>query len=167
MTDADVHTALTRWIASVTGLVTMQAYQNIKEPALPYIMVNMMGTAEVHDRPSDIDYQETETENSEGELEVLATPIIDGEWRFSVHAYGSSPTSYLRKLKTAAKLNQKQEPLFPNLVIHELSQIRHVPEWIKNAWQPRAQIDVIVRGVVADGYVVDVIDQAPVTIETA
>jgi hypothetical protein len=51
------------------------------------------------------------------------------------------------------------EPLMPSLVIHEVSQIRNVPEWINNAWQPRSQMDVFVHGLTKDGFVVDVIEQ--------
>ena len=91
--------------------------------------------------------------------EVVATPLIETEWRLSLHAYGPEPTDVLRPIRAAAQLAQKNEPLMPGLTVHEVSQIRHVPDFVNEAWRPRAQMDLFVRGIVKDGFVIDVIEE--------
>lgn len=153
MTNDKVHGDLVRWIASVTGLKAIRAHQSGKAPALPYIMVNFLGQAEVREHPQAIEY----TGNDDDP--VTAVLVIEVEWRFSVHAYGESPTDLLRPIVSAVKLPQAMESLLPSSVIHEISQIRNVPEYINSVWQPRAQMDVFVRGLIRDGHVIDVIEQ--------
>lgn len=151
MTNDEVHSAVVRWIKQITGKTTIQDHQSGKAPALPYCMVNFTGMVEVREHPSEVEY--------EGETEITARPIIEMEWRFSVHSYGPQPTDTLRPVVSAAKLAQVMEPMFPALVIHEISQIRNVPDWINNEWQPRAQMDIVLRGVTRDGHVIDVIEE--------
>ncbi len=161
MTNDQVHTALNQWIRTKTGNTTViKANQGGTAPALPYIMTNFTGSAEVRQHHADVEFTETNVENSEGELIVTAAPVIEMEWRFSVHAYGTSPTDRLRPIVSAMKMLQPQEPLIPGLHVHEISQIRNVPDWISNAWQPRAQMDLFVRGIIRDSVgTVDVIDE--------
>lgn len=170
MTNEAVHSAVVRWLASLTAKTVIKSHPGGKAPSLPYVMVNMTGFFEVREHPQDIEYEEADT----GEMDtgdqfppVTATPIIEAEWRFSVHAYGSSPTDILRPIVSAVKLAQIMEPLMPGLVIHEISQIRSVPDWINEQWQPRAQMDFNVRGLIKDGHVIDVIEEAPFDIERA
>lgn len=151
MTNDEVHSAVVRWIAAVTGKTTIHAYQGIKAPALPYIVVNLTGVSEVREHPQETEY--------DGDEEVIATPVIEAEWRFSAQSFGPSPTDILRPVVSAQKLAQIAEPLMPGLIIHELSEIRHVPDFINNAWEPRAQMDIFVRGLVKDGHVIDVIEE--------
>ena len=108
-----------------------------------------------------------------GQGDVTAKPQIETEWRFSVHAYGAhrinpktdavvsprplTPTDILRPIRAAAQLVQKNEPLMPGLIVHEVSAIRNVPEFVNARWEPRAQMDLFIRGIVADGFVIDVI----------
>lgn len=166
MTDHDVWSAVVRWVAAKTGLVTIKANEGGEDPPRPYVMVNLTGEIDLHERPMDIEYAGTTT--------VTATPVIETEWRFSVHGYALEPidpvtkqkrnpvpmrpTDILRPIRSASKLSQPMEPLYPALTVHEVSQIRNVPDWINNAWQPRAQMDLIVRGIIRDGHVVDVIE---------
>jgi len=159
MTDDEVHSSLVRWISAVTGKTVIKAYQGGDDPALPYIMVNRTGTAEVRKWAQEDIYTELDTENSEGKLEILAVPVLEIEFRFSVHSYGPSPTDALRPIRTAFHLTQMNEPLMPGLIPHEISQIRDVPDWINNRWEPRAQMDVFLRGLVKDGFVIDTIEE--------
>lgn len=160
MTNDEVHSAVVRWVKAKTGATTIKAHQSGPTPALPYVMVNDTGTAEVRRWHQKTEYTETDAENSAGEKIVTAAPVIEMEWRFSVHAYGPSPTDRLRPIVSAMKVPQAMEPLMPGLHIHEVSAIRDVPDWIENAWQPRAQMDLIVRGIIRDSVgPVDVIDE--------
>ena len=163
MTNDEVHEALVRWIAKITGRTTIKAYQKTKSPALDYVMVNFTGMSEVREHAQLIEYSEAGTgdiDTGDEFPDVTATPVIETEWRFSVHAYGSSPTDILRPIVSAQKLSQVTEPLLPGLILFELSQIRHVPEFINNAWEFRAQIDIFLRGLTRDGHVIDVIEEA-------
>lgn len=169
MTNDQVHTALNQWIKAKTGVANIvKANLGGTAPALPYIMTNFTGSVEVRQHHIKVDYTETDQENSEGELIVTAAPVIEMEWRFSVHAYGTSPTDRLRPIVSAVKLEQPMEPMFPGLTVHEISQIRNVPDWINNAWQPRAQMDLFVRGIIRDSVgTVDVIDEYSLDIARA
>lgn len=167
MTNNQVHGAVVRWIATTTAVTTIKSHQSGKAPAEPYIMVNMTGFFEVRVHEQDIVYTDGIDPPGSDLAPVTATPIIETEWRFSVHAYGSSPTDILRPIVSAVKLAQAQEPLMPGLIIHEISQIRHVPDWINERWQPRAQMDFNIRGLTKDGHVIDVIEQASFDIARA
>lgn len=161
MTNDQVWTAVVEWVRGKTGNVTtIRANQSGPTPALPYCMVNFTGTAEVRRHHITVDYTETDLINSQGENIITAAPVIEMEWRFSVHAYGGPvPSDRLRPIVSAMKISQPMEPLLPGLLVHGISQIRDVPDWINNAWQPRAQMDLFVRGIIRDAHVVDTIDE--------
>lgn len=161
MTNDQVHTALNQWIRSKTGNTTViKAHQGGTAPTGNYIMTNFTGSAEVRRHNITVEFTDTGVPNSEGENIITAAPVIEMEWRFSVHAYGTSPTDRLRPIVSAMKMLQPMEPLVPGLHVHEISQIRNVPDWINNAWQPRAQMDLFVRGITRDSVgTVDVIDE--------
>ncbi|MFN3833386.1 MAG: LIC_12616 family protein [Allorhizobium sp.] len=169
MTNDQVHTALNQWIRSKTGNGTIiKAHQGGTAPTGNYIMTNFLGSDPVRRHEIEIEFTDTGVPNSEGELIVTAAPVIEMEWRFSVHAYGTSPTDRLRPIVSAMKMLQPMEPLVPGLHIHEISQIRNVPDWINNAWQPRAQMDLFVRGIIRDSVgTVDVIDEYSLDIAPA
>ena len=169
MTNDQIHTALNQWIRSKTGNTTViKAHQGGTAPAPPYIMTNFLGSDPVHRHEIEIEFTDTGVPNSEGENIITAAPVIEMEWRFSVHAYGTSPTDRLRPIVSAMKMLQPMEPLVPGLHIHEISQIRNVPDWINNAWQPRAQLDLFVRGIIRDSVgTVDVIDEYSLDIAPA
>jgi len=166
MTDDQVHSALVRWLAALTGATTIKTHQSGPAPAEPYIAVNLTGTVAVRQWAQTTEYEEAAPDTSEEFGEVTARPLIETEWRFSVHAYGPNPTSILRPVRAAYQLLQRHEPMLPNLVIHEVSQIRNVPDWINEAWQPRAQMDIILRGVTRDGLVIDVIETGKISLGT-
>ena len=162
MTNDQVHTALNQWIRSKTGNGTIiKAHQGGTAPTGNYIMTNFTGSAEVRRNNITVEFTDTGVENSEGENVITAAPVIEYEWRFSVHAYGTSPTDRLRPIVSAMKMLQPMEALgVQGLHVHEISQIRNVPDWINNTWQPRAQMDLFVRGIIRDSVgTVDVIDE--------
>ncbi|WP_395175047.1 LIC_12616 family protein [Roseibium alexandrii] len=167
MTDTDVWEAFIRWLADQTGLKVIKAHQSGDRPSTPYLMVNFTAFRELREMPQNIEYRDTETLNSEGNPEVEATPVIEGEWDFSVHAYGDAPTDSLRKVKGLVHLSQRLEPLLPALTVHETGPINSVPDWVKKAWEPRAQMNVAVRGLIRDGAVVDVIEEYSIGISRA
>ena len=160
MTNDEVWSAAVRWIASVANVVTIRSHEGKKAPALPYIMVNFTGFAQVRQNEQLVEYTDTGIPNTQGKTKISAAPVIEAEWRFSVHAYGSEPTGILRPIVSASKLRQVMEPMFPGLVIVDLSQIRNLPEYIDNKWEPRAQLDFIVCGLTRDGFIVDTIDES-------
>lgn len=163
MTDDEVHSALVRWLAALTGATVIKTHQSGPAPSGAYIAVNMTTTREVRQHPQKVEYEHGDTADM-GTADiyppVTARPVIEVEWQFSCHAYGPAPTGILRPIRSAMKLAQRQEPLLPNLVIHDISQIRNVPDWLNNAWVPRAQMDIFVRGLTRDGLVIDVIEKA-------
>lgn len=162
MNDSALWAALVRWLNMRTGLTVIQTEQSGPRPALPYLALSLTGTAEIREHPQDVQYVNEGTAPNEV---VRASPVIDVEWRFSLHAFGPFPTDLLRPLRSAMHLAQINEPLMPNFVIHDVSQIRNLPEFINNEWEPRAQMDVIVRGLTRDGFLIDVIEQYSFDIE--
>ena len=153
MTDDDITGALVEWLHALIKVTVIQGEQSGDRPALPYVMVRFTGSAELREHAQDIDFAEDAVSGR-----VTATPLIDTEWRFSVHAFGGSPTDLLRPIRSAMAMAQANEPLAPGLLIHEVSQIRSIPEQVNNAWEPRAQIDVFLHGVARDGVLIDTIE---------
>ena len=154
MMDTEVHSAFVRWLTSISGGVkVIKAYGDGERPALPYLMVNQTTISEVRAHAQRESY---DAENTAGE--IVARPLIEAEWTMSVHALGTAPTDALRPVRAAAMLAQKNDPLMPGLHVHDVSAIRFVPEYVNERWEPRAQMDVFLRGIVSDGFVIDVID---------
>lgn len=157
MTDDQVHSALVRWLRGLTGITVIKSHQGGPAPTDPYIAINLTTTRQLRVHAQQIDHSEEDTAG-----EITASPVVEVEWHFSCHAYGPQPTGILRPVRSAIQIAQAQEPMLPNLVIHECSQIRNVPDWINESWEPRAQIDIFVRGLTRDGgFAVDVIEEAP------
>lgn len=165
MTDDELHGRVVEFVARVTGRPTIRSYQSGPPPAGVYVAVNFTGSSAVRDHEQTIDYTPTREDepapDSAGDYPpITATPVIEREWRYSVHAYGDpQPSDVLRPIESAAKLSEILEPLFPDVVLHDVSQVRSVPEWINNAWEPRAQVDIIMRGLTRDGFVINVIEE--------
>lgn len=162
MTENEVHENIVRWISSQTGLTTIKAHQSGNRPEKPYLMVNLLNVRDVQEYEQDVEFTELETENSAGNLEIDAKAVVETEWEFSIHSYGDNPTTALRKIKTRYKIQQAQFSLMPLLVIHDIGTINNVPDWVKNAWEPRSQCNLFVRGLVRDGVVIDVVEEASI-----
>jgi hypothetical protein len=159
-TDAQITGALVRWLTTRTALKVIQGEQGGDKVTLPYVMVRFTGSFEIREHAQDIEYAEDVPS-----ARVMARPVMDTEWRFSVHEFGSSqPSDILRPIRAAAQLAQINEPLMPGVIIHELSEIRNVPELVGQAWEPRAQMDLFVHGLTKDGHLVDTIEEYSVTV---
>jgi hypothetical protein len=162
MTNDEVWSAVIKWVNKITGVKTIMSHQSGPAPTGQYVVVNFTGAIEVRQHEQCIEYEESDdVDTGDVHAPIIARPVIEMEWRFSVHAYGENPTDTLRPVVSAHKLTQTMEPIFPNLTIHEISQIRNVPDWINETWRQRAQMDVVVRGLIRDGHVVDVIEETP------
>ncbi|QIG73253.1 hypothetical protein EVC02_032 [Rhizobium phage RHph_N17] len=138
MKDRDVHTAVVDWLAAKTGIVFIKDHGEGPRPAMPYGMVNLLGVTEIRAHVSDILYEDVAVD------EVRASTVIENEWHFSCHVYGAEGVSYLRPVRQAKHLSQQDEPM-PGLNVHEVSQIRSLPDFINNRWEPRTQMDLMVR----------------------
>lgn len=157
MTDQEVWTTFIQWVEELTSLTVIKAYVSEDRPATPYIMVNMPSVTEVRAHAQDIEYEETGEETPEGFPEIEANPVVEIEWMFSVHAYGDTPTDLLRPIRSALHIKEVGDRLHP-LTLQNLSEIRRVPDFIQNEWEPRAQVDVFLRGLVKDGFIIETIE---------
>lgn len=162
--DDELWSRLVRWIRDVSGVTVICAYESADRPELPYIMVNFTGSKTVRDHEQLIEYT-TQYAADESVIAQTATPFIEREWAYSVHAFGGTPSDLLRPLVSAGRIMQMNEPLYPSVVIHEMSQIRNVPEYINQAYEPRANIDIFLRGITTDGFIVDPISDISFDIE--
>ena len=172
MTDDEMHGAFVGWLNGLLVPPVLKAYP--EEPLLDtaHVVVNFVKSIEVRAHAQFVDYDNVEFGDPDP---VTATPQIETEWHFSVHAYGLSridpatntlrspapatPMDILRPLRAAAQLAQINEPLMPGTTVHEVSAIRNVPDWVNNKWRARAQCDIYLRGIVKDGFVIDVIEE--------
>ena len=178
MTEDEIHSAFVSWLNGLLDPPVIKAYPE-EDTSAAIVVVNHVQTREVRANAQFDAYSNLETAG--GEV-VIVRPQVETEWHFSVHAYGLSkvdpatnlarspvppvPTQILRPLVAAAQLRQILEPLAPSFHIHEISPIRNVPDWVNNRWQARAQVDIYLRGVVADGFAIDVIEEIEPTLYT-
>lgn len=159
MTNKQVHEALIMWLNNLLNLTVIKDRQGIARPPLPYIMVDLANFTELHERPADFNWNELDTTNSQGNNEFKATAVMEVEWVFLVFCYGDNADQTLRKVQAAKHFAQVQESLLPQLVIHEIGTVNSVPELVDEKWEPRAQVNITLRGLSSDGYVVDIIEE--------
>lgn len=159
MTNNEVHEQLIEWLGDLLGIVVIKDRQQAARPALPYGMVDLANWNTIHDHVDDIRFETTTTPNSEGKLEVQATPDLELEWVFLFFVYGAQGENLVRRLQSAVHLTQLQEPLRPLLHIHEVSGGNSIPELVGENWEPRTQVNIVVRGKSSDGFIVDVIEE--------
>lgn len=154
------------WLTALLDVQFIQSHQSEARPALPYGVVQLVSAADVRELPHGVEWETLDTENSEGMPEVRATPRIEREWTFQVQCYGDGCVTRMERVAAAVHLDQMQEPLLPEYVIHEVGVVTYVPDLVSQRWEPRAIATVTVRGVSSDGFVVDVIEsQEPLVIE--
>jgi len=166
VTETEVHERIVDWCTLVTDLVAIKAHEGGKRPSGQYLMVNLLtGPNDVRFLPADIEFAETGEDNSEGNPQIEAIPVIESEWKFSIHSMnGSDVLSPLRKMRSRAKMEGPQLGLDSLLSIHEVGDVKNVPEMINNEYEPRGHMMVRVRGYTRDGFLIDVIDSAPITV---
>jgi len=148
MTDDEIHGFLVEWLKATLNVAVIRAYQSGGEPAAEYVVVNFTGAEEVREFPSDVEFEDDQ-------VQAFSIPLIEKDWTFSVHAYGEAPTDILRPLVSVVQVTQ--EKLSP-FVIHDLSRIRNVPDFVNQEWRPRAQMDIVLRGLARDKVAIDVIE---------
>jgi len=159
MTNDEVHDELNRWLTQTLGVQAIKDRQGIDRPALPYVMSSLASLGQVQAHVRDVLYRNLPPPDGEARSPVEATPLLELEWVFLVFAYGDGCDSILRRLKSARHLAQVQEPLMPKLTIHEVGNVNLIPEFLGNRWEPRAQANVVLRGIADDGFVIDVIEE--------
>lgn len=164
MNETEVHESIVRWLNAVTGLVTIKAHQSAARPDNPYLMVNFLNLREVRENHTDVEFVDTGIPNSAGENEISISPVIQSEWEFSIHSYGNEPVTPLRKIRSMTRISGPQQLIDKSLSIFDLGAVNHVPDLIKNAWEPRAHCNLFIRGYTRDGFVIDVVDQAPINL---
>ena len=165
MTEREIHSQIVRWCELVTGLNTIKSHSNKKRPSGEYLMVNFLtGPADVRQFVADIEYEDTGIPNSEGNNEINAIPVIESEWKFSISSYrGDDPMRPIRLLRSRSKIQGPQQGIDPLLNIHDMGIPNNVPELINNRWEKRAHVMIYVRAYTRDGFLIDVIDEVPVT----
>ena len=95
MTNDEMHGALVKWLSGLLGVKVIKDHQGGKQPALPYVMVNFTGSAEVRRHAQKIVYEDADTGDMDtGDVfpAVTATPIIEMEWRSCHRSFIQSGT---------------------------------------------------------------------------
>jgi len=159
VTNVQVHEAVIGWLSGLTGATFIKDRQGIARPAMPYGIVEVASWKDLTERPSDDQWDELETLNSAGLKDLKATPLIAIEWTFAVLIYGSEAQNLFRLIQAGIRLSQKQEPLLPYLVVHDLGPVGSVPELVDEVWEPRSHAALTVRGWNTDGFVIDSIQE--------
>lgn len=163
MTDDDVWTSAINWVRSIVGGTVIRSYEDGPRPPVPYVMVNMPTVNHVRELPMDFEYTPDRADEPPPSgsppvpVKITVAPVFETEWHFSVHAYGPNPSDQLRKVPAARHVPQMMENIRP-LNVFDTSHIRRVPEWVNEKWEPRANIDLFLRGLTRDGFVIDTID---------
>ncbi len=164
MTNDEVHTRLNEWLYDLLGIVIIKDRQAADRPPTPYGMSDLVNWNNIDSNVDYINYKNLDTLNSAGLPEVEATPVLEIEWVFLFFIYGAQGENLVRRLQSAVHLTQLQEPLRPNFIIHEVSRANSIPELVGEKWEPRTQVNIVVRGKSSDGFVIDVIEQHDFTI---
>ena len=162
LTDMELHEKLIQWVALKTGLTVIKPWQSGPKPAKPYLMVNFINSRQIRQWEQFIDYEVLDTLNISGKNEIFARPVTEIEWEYSVHLFGEGPTEELRRLRSISLMAQSNEPLPPTIMIHEIGTIKNFAIFENEAWEPRAQCMVRLRGTINDGEIIDIIEDASV-----
>lgn len=162
MNNGEVHIKLNEWLDDLLGIRVIQDRQQADRPAKPYGMTDLANWRFIHDHVDDIAYQDTL--NTEGDPAVVATPELEIEWVFLFFIYGAQGENLVRRLQSAVHLTQLQEPLRPDLIVFEVSGANSLPELVGEDWEPRTQVNIVVRGKSSDGFIIDVIEEHDITI---
>lgn len=160
MTNDEVHEAVIRWLGTLWAITVIKGFQQGPVPAVPFARVHLTHWNELSRNERTVNYTELDTENSEGLKEIRATPDFEIQWSFQVVVFGSAGGNLIRKLQSAIRLLQIQEPLFPNLTVQHVSDAASLPELVDGRWEPRVHVTVAVRGRSSDGHVIDTIEDA-------
>lgn len=165
-TEKEVHERIIDWVALVTGLTTIKNHQSGKRPSGEHIMVNFIrGPLDVRFLPAAIEYAGTGENNSEGNEQMEAIPVIESEWIFSINSMrGDDVMAPIRKLRSRAKIQGPQLGLDALLSIHKIGESNNLPELINQEYEQRGHAMIYVRGYTRDGFLIDVIENAPISV---
>jgi hypothetical protein len=157
MSDEVMQNMLVQWIANTAKCTCIRDYQAGKMPKLPYIAIHYIQSKEVRDHSQRFLWEE---DDMSAPPRMWQAPVIEVEYMFSVNGFSSfSPTDLLKPLRSAAYVAQATEPLMPMFQVHEVGEIRNLSEWANDVWNNRAQMDLFLRGIEADGHLVDTIEE--------
>jgi hypothetical protein len=163
VTNNEVHEQLIEWLGDLLGVTVIKDRQQADRPAAPYGMVDLANWRNLHEHVDDVKFVDVELppEDEDGDpiQAVKATPDLEIEWVFLFFVYGAQGENLVRRLQSAVHLSQLQEPLRPALTIHEVSAANSIPELVGELWEPRTQVNIVVRGKSSDGFIVDVIEE--------
>ncbi|RIY00212.1 hypothetical protein D3218_13080 [Aureimonas flava] len=154
MTEDDVADRLWQWLTELLDTTVIHAFQGAQAPAEPYIVLNLTLAGSV--RANQADWEFTSTGTGADEVWRQA-PVLEWFWRFSLNCYGAGGATILRQLRSAQHVPTVLASLAP-LSLFEVSDVRNVPELVNEEYVPRAQVDIELRGILRDGFVVDVVD---------
>lgn len=161
-TDNEVHERIIDWVEHLTTLTAVKNHESGKRLSGRYLLVNYVsGPNDVRFLPVDVEFEDQENGD------VHAVPVIESEWKFSIHSYrGDDVTQPLRLLRSFAKMEGPQLKVDPRLSIFEVGDVTNLPEVIKNEPEDRAHCMVKVRGYTRDGFLIDCIEESAPIIAT-
>lgn len=139
-------------------VTVIKSHEGGARPNFPYLVVEKGPVVELFTNSRFVKYEELESLNSEGFNEIQASPIVPTQFTMLVSGYGVGAENQLNRIKQAVYISQVQEPMYPVLKIHETGVLNYIPEKVENEWEDRHQMNVELRGVVKDGFVIDTID---------
>ena len=148
----DVRDKVRGWVASVIGIETIHAFPNADAPREPYAVVQRVMSGPVHANPAGEDFP------TDGAGKITQAPLIETYWRFMVDVFGPDAEDHLQRLVSAANVPTTLFGLRP-LVLFETARITSETEIRDQAFKGRANTTIEVRGMVRDGFVVNVIEQ--------
>lgn len=151
MNNSEVHTQLNEWLVDLLGITMIKDRQQVDRPAPTYGMTDLVNFRPLHDHVDNISY--------EGDVDVTVTPEYEIEWMFLCFFYGAQGENLARRLHSAVRLTQLQEPLRPDLIVHEVSMANSIPELVGEKWEPRTQVNIVVRGKSSDSFATEVIEE--------
>lgn len=158
MTNDEVHEQVILWLRGLLGIVVIKDRQQADRPAKPYGMVDLANWGNLDENITKERYEDGLNE-AEGPI-VKITPEVEREWGFLFFTYGDQPDVHMTRLMSAVLLRQAQEPLLVlGLTVHEVGRANSVPELIGEVWEPRSQVNIIVRGVSSESFDTPVIEQ--------
>lgn len=163
MTNDEVHEEVILWLHYLLGVVVIKDRQQANRPAKPYGMVDLANWGDLHENVDNLRYEDAVNQSNEPVVRV--TPEMEREWGFLFFVYGDQPDAHINRLQAAVQLRQLQEPLLAlGLVVHEVSRANRIPELIDEVWEPRSQVNIIVRGVSSESFDTFVIEQPEIVI---
>lgn len=165
MTDDEIWSALVGWVRDISlPIPVIRTHQSGQAPADPYIAINFLGASPVRDHEQAHKYSEEGAPDSDDEFDpVVVRMPVETDWRFSIHSYGENASAPLRKIEGASKVPQIMELLGEDFGFVP-GPVLVLPEFVQNEWRDCAQMNLSLRGILADAFKVDVIGAIPFTI---